>query len=78
MRSFIKTYPMQEAELIAIEREAHTGAIEGDGGSGLVVGAADLDAIERMAQAGIVVQTLGSAAQDGFEERVGGGSIRDQ
>lgn len=70
MRYFIKAYPMHEEELIVIENEANAGAIQGEVGSDLVVGTADLEAIERMADAGIVVQTLGAVAEDGPEGRV--------
>lgn len=64
MRYFIKAYPMHEEELHAIEKEVSAGTVEGEVGSDLVVGTADLDAIERMADAGIVVQTLGIVAED--------------
>ncbi len=70
MRYFIKAYPMHEAELHAIVNEVNAGAVDGEIGSDLVVGTADLDAIERMADAGIVVQTLGAVVEEEPEDLV--------
>lgn len=65
MRYFFKAYPMHEPEVEALVHEASTGAVEADINSGLVIGTADVAAIERLAALGIVVQTLGVVPEEG-------------